>query len=89
MNQKELLRLCDEIDALLARDPCTLTARECSHIYTTLRNAAGTLSAAARQSVRLVAACQKLVDYRKRNTLNFQLEKADDFIKAIAKEIGT
>lgn len=33
----------------------------------------------------LLAACEKLVDYRRRvGPLNFQLEKADDYIQAIA-----
>lgn len=28
-------------------------------------------------------ACEKLIDYRDHNVLNFQLEKADDFIRMI------
>ncbi len=40
----------------------------------------------------LLEACELLVEYRRRNTLNFQLEKADDFIRmmkqAIAKAKG-
>lgn len=31
----------------------------------------------------LRTACRKLISYRDRNTLNFQLEKADDFINQI------
>ncbi len=31
----------------------------------------------------LLSVCRKLIDYRKHNTLNFQLEKADDFLRDI------
>ena len=36
----------------------------------------------------LLEACKKLVEYRRRNTLNFQLEKADDFINAMKNAIA-
>jgi len=35
----------------------------------------------------IVRAVNGLVEYRKRNTLNFQLEKADDFIRIMRNEL--
>jgi len=35
----------------------------------------------------LLEACEGLVEYRRKNTLNFQLEKADDFIRAMKNAI--
>jgi hypothetical protein len=37
----------------------------------------------------LVTACEKLIDYRRRvGPLNFQLEKADDYIRMIEREVA-
>jgi hypothetical protein len=36
----------------------------------------------------LLEACEGLIEYRRRNTLNFQLEKADDFINAMKATIA-
>lgn len=41
------------------------------------------MKASAERNDRLKEACRQLLHYRKRNTLNFQLEKADDYFRKI------
>lgn len=40
------------------------------------------------ETARALAAFRNLMDYRKRNTLNFQLEKLDDYLRELGEALG-
>ena len=71
------------------RDELLQEARDSARLITKLRSerdaAIAAAVAAEREAYRpLFEACVGLVSYRDRNPLNFQLEKADDYIDQIA-----